>query len=215
MMKTTAPPRVSAWLVDLFASREQSETILGDLLEEFTAIAARDGEVAARRGYRRQSASTIVHLLIGQARLAPWWTALWAISGVVLFNLILGGIRGSAVAVAAHYRVYDHVSAVAYWQAERIAERYATPLLVGLLVAGAARGREMLAAAAVCSTAILWTVMALPIAVLLASDVQRRELTWAVVPNIVASNLMLVALILAGAAMVRRMRPSTPVSLRA
>jgi hypothetical protein len=34
----TRPPRLVAWLVELFASTNQSESILGDLHEEFLDI---------------------------------------------------------------------------------------------------------------------------------------------------------------------------------
>jgi hypothetical protein len=37
------PPRVAAWLVDLFTPGEQAESILGDILEEFSDVATKSG----------------------------------------------------------------------------------------------------------------------------------------------------------------------------
>src|SRR5204862_5771919 len=37
------PPRVAVWLLDLFTHYEQTESIPGDLLEEFSAVASRSG----------------------------------------------------------------------------------------------------------------------------------------------------------------------------
>jgi hypothetical protein len=53
------PPRLAAWLVELFTSVEQAECILGDLAEEFSDLASRSGAVHARRWYWRQSLKTI------------------------------------------------------------------------------------------------------------------------------------------------------------
>jgi hypothetical protein len=56
----TRPPRLAAWLVNLFASVEDAESILGDLHEEFSDIVSKSGVVPARRWYWRQSVKTIV-----------------------------------------------------------------------------------------------------------------------------------------------------------
>lgn len=55
------PPRIAAWLVELFVSVEQAESILGDLHEEFSDVASKSGVVAARRWYWRQSINTLAH----------------------------------------------------------------------------------------------------------------------------------------------------------
>ena len=52
------PPRPATWLVDLFAPPSRADAILGDLLEEFTSIAAASGQRAARRRYWRQAIKT-------------------------------------------------------------------------------------------------------------------------------------------------------------
>jgi hypothetical protein len=45
MMSRTSfsPPRIATWLVDLFASDEQAESITGDLIEGFSEQASKSG----------------------------------------------------------------------------------------------------------------------------------------------------------------------------
>ena len=61
------PPRTPAWFVELFASPQEADGILGDLAEEFSASVARDGDKEARRRYRRQAWLTNRDLA-----LSPW-----------------------------------------------------------------------------------------------------------------------------------------------
>jgi hypothetical protein len=78
------PPRLAAWLVYLFASVEDAESILGDLHEEFLDVASKSGIVPARRWHWRQSVKTIAHLARSSFRTAPW-----SLAGVVLLALLL------------------------------------------------------------------------------------------------------------------------------
>jgi len=48
------PPRTATWLVVMFAS-EEKDSLEGDLLEEFSDLAARSGAAVARRWYWRQT----------------------------------------------------------------------------------------------------------------------------------------------------------------
>ncbi|SRR6266446_6783115 len=75
------PPRIAVWLVDLFIPIEQAESIPGDMLEEFTALASRSGVAAARHWYWRQSVKTIAHLIGSEFRVAP----------LSIFGIVLGG----------------------------------------------------------------------------------------------------------------------------
>src|SRR5215510_5219875 len=81
---TPRPPRLAAWLVSLFGSSEQAESILGDLSEEFLDIVSKSGIAFARRWYWRQSLKTIAHLAGSSFRTAPWLLA-----GVVLLGFLL------------------------------------------------------------------------------------------------------------------------------
>jgi hypothetical protein len=78
------PPRIASWLVELFAPTEHAESILGDLLEEFSDLASKSGLASAHRWYWRQSAKTIVHLFGTGLRIAPW-----SIVGIVLGGFLL------------------------------------------------------------------------------------------------------------------------------
>ena len=78
------PPRLASWLVELFASDDQAESILGDLHEEFSDIVSKSGTVSARRWYWRQTAKTIAHLVGAAFRVAPW-----SIAGTVLLGFVL------------------------------------------------------------------------------------------------------------------------------
>lgn len=51
------PPRIAAWLVKLFASAEE-ESILGDLIEEYSDLALKSGLAFARHWYWRQAVKT-------------------------------------------------------------------------------------------------------------------------------------------------------------
>lgn len=70
-MPLPRPPRLGTWLVELFASAEQAESILGDFHEEFSDVVSKSGVLAARRWYWRQIndsipiASVATSLLIG------------------------------------------------------------------------------------------------------------------------------------------------------
>ena len=80
-------PRAAVWLIELFTPYEQAESILGDLLEEFSNIASKSGVAYARRWYWRQSVRTVFHLVRSGFRVAPWSIAGVAVGGVLLMQL--------------------------------------------------------------------------------------------------------------------------------
>jgi hypothetical protein len=139
------PPRVAVWLVNLFAPVEEAESILGDLLEEFTQVASKSGVGFARSWYWRQSVRTVGHLAGTGFRTAPW-TAAAAI--VVGFLLMRFGLRLSHTAVEAvldRYQVWEnHFDAYRPWIGVTEGMQHViVATLVGIIVAVAAKGREM------------------------------------------------------------------------
>jgi hypothetical protein len=78
------PPFLATWLLELFAPEEHTESIAGDLLEEFSSLQAKSGVASARRWYWRQSTKTVVRLIGNGFRIAPW-----SIIGVVLGGFLL------------------------------------------------------------------------------------------------------------------------------
>lgn len=142
------PPRIAAWLVELFASAEQEQSILGDLHEEFSDIVSKSGIVSARRWYWRQSAKTIANLAGAAFRAAPWSIAVAVFVGFVLrrFTFTLPDDIISAVLRA--QRPYSNLRYGFYvWQIT-----YGIPIVhammsmfVGCLIALFAKRREMIA----------------------------------------------------------------------
>ena len=86
------PPRVAAWLIELFTPYEQAESIPGDLLEAFSDLASKSGAAYARRWFWRQTAPTISHLVRSGFQAAPWSSA-----GVVLVRRAPPGAVGSHI----------------------------------------------------------------------------------------------------------------------
>jgi hypothetical protein len=142
------PPRLAAWLVDLFASREQAESILGDLSEEFSDLATRSGIANARRWYRLQSAKTIAHLAGAAFHTATPWPVVALFLGLLLSRFSAGLPEHLIVALLRTQRPYSsrHYEAYVWLLAYGIPIISITQsLLIGCVVALLARGREMVA----------------------------------------------------------------------
>lgn len=148
--KRPRPRRIAAWLVELFASAEQAESILGDLLEEFSDVASKSGVAAARRWYWRQSVRTIFHLFGAAFRDDPW-----SIAGIVLLGFL---VHSFSAAVQAPERVIMTILRAQRPYSNLHYEFYVglinygipiacvvTSLLIGCVLAVLARGREVVA----------------------------------------------------------------------
>lgn len=139
------PPRFAAWLVEIFASAEQAESILGDLHEEFSDIVSKSGVVPARRWYWRQSAKTIFHLAGAAFRVAPW-----SLAGVVLFGFLMRWFSFSlseslVVAILRTQRPYSNHHVMAYMSFliyGTLIAHVLTSALIGCVTAFFAKGRE-------------------------------------------------------------------------
>jgi hypothetical protein len=134
------PPRTAAWFVELFASPQEADGILGDLAEEFSASVARDGEPEARRRYRRQAWRTVRDLAVSQWRSRPWATLALAVSGLLLTTgiwpagLVLTVPTGLAArALVTHYPVYHYLPASLFWQIVFVLPSLFAGILVALV----------------------------------------------------------------------------------
>jgi hypothetical protein len=142
------PPRLAAWLVDLFASADHAESLLGDLSEEFSDITSKSGVVCARRWYWRQAATTIADLSGVGFRLAPWSLAGALLLGFALRwfgsslpeRIIITILRAQRPYSDLHYDLYVWLVT---WGIPIAGVAEMT--LIGCIVAAVAKGREILA----------------------------------------------------------------------
>src|SRR5207248_2230363 len=78
------PPRIACWFVSLFVPAGLADSMLGDLLEEFSVLASKSGIAAARQWYWRQAVRTIAHFFTAAFRAAPWSTLAALLGGFLL-----------------------------------------------------------------------------------------------------------------------------------
>ena len=102
------PPRMATWLLNLFTPAEEGQSILGDLLEEFSYLASKLGVAFARRWYWRQAVKTIAHLAGTGFRVAPWSTTAVVGGGFLLLRFVSGLPERAIFAVLERYQVFDH-----------------------------------------------------------------------------------------------------------
>jgi hypothetical protein len=141
------PPRTAVWLVNLFTPAEQGESILGDLLEEFSHVESKSGVAVARSWYWRQTVKTITHLFGTGFHAAPWSTAAAVVGGFLLLRFVSRSPEHAIFAVLRRYRVFDHhFGAYVFLATDGVAAAHVmASMFVGCIVALAAKGREMVA----------------------------------------------------------------------
>jgi hypothetical protein len=141
------PPRIAVWLLTLFALDDEAESILGDLLEEFTLVASNSGGPFARRWYWRQTLKTVLQLAVLGFRTSPWLTAAAIVGGFFLRGVVGRLVEPTIFAVIEKYQIPEHhFSAYVFLATTGIDTGYLiTFLFVGFIVAFVARGREMMA----------------------------------------------------------------------
>lgn len=148
------PPQLAAWVVDLFIPREHAESILGDLLEEFSEIASRSGLTYARRWYYwRQSVKTVGQLVSAGFRAAPWLIITTTVGGFLLFvfgsslpeKLIVGVLEIRRHHVIPYYTQREMDAHVFWLNTGILTGNLLVALIVGCIVAMVAKAREMVA----------------------------------------------------------------------
>jgi hypothetical protein len=141
------PPRIAIWLVNLFTCAEEAESILGDLLEEFSDLESKSGAAVARSWYWRQTVKTVAHLIVDGFQNAPLSTTGAVVGGFLLLRFVSGLPEKAIFAVLHRYRVYDHhFNAYVFLATDGIAIGHViASMFVGCMVALAAKGREMVA----------------------------------------------------------------------
>jgi hypothetical protein len=166
------PPRIAVWLIGLFTPDKEAEAVPGDLLEEFSHLAAESGVVIARRWYWRQTAKTITHLAGAAFRSAPWTMAAAIVGGFLLHGFLSGLPEKFLSAVTERYLMFWSAHFQAYtWVLNGVGIAHLmASLLVGCMVALAAKGREMVATMALAlvfcgmvAAALVWVATRRPI----------------------------------------------------
>jgi hypothetical protein len=139
------PPRVASWLLTLFVPAELAESIQGDLLEESSALASQSGLAVARSWYWRQTLRTIAHF--SSAAIRAWSTLVVVLGGFLLLRFVSGLSEKFLALVTDKYLAYWSAHLHAYvWLLRGIPVAHVIgSLLVGCMVALAAKGREVVA----------------------------------------------------------------------
>lgn len=141
------PPRIATWLVNLFTSAREGESILGDLLEEYSYLASKSGGAVARSWYWRQTVKTIAHLAVDGFCLAPWSTTAATVGGFLLLRFGFRLQERAIFAVLSRYSVFEHhFTAYLFFASVGLdIARVILSMFVGCFVALVAKGREMVA----------------------------------------------------------------------
>ncbi len=148
------PPRVAVWLLDRFTPYEQTESIPGDLLEEFSDVASKSGVAYARRWYWRQSVRTILHVVRSGFRVAPWSIAGAVVGGVLLVQVghalaewaIRTGIEKFVNHRVLPFHLLSHPALISLLvNIGMYLCRLTVAMLIGCIIALACKSREMLA----------------------------------------------------------------------
>ena len=141
------PPRIAVWLVNLFTPAQEGESILGDLLEEYSQLASKSGVSFARKWYWRQTVNTLAHLVGAGFRIAPWSTTAVVVGGFLLLRFVSGLPEWAIFAVLHRYRVFErHFNAYVFFATNGIGIGHViVSMLIGCMVALAAQGKEMVA----------------------------------------------------------------------
>jgi hypothetical protein len=197
------PPGVAVWLVTLFTPAEETESLVGDLLEEFSLVASKSGVAAARQWYWRHMVNTIAHLIAAGFRAAPLEITAIAIGGFLLrwffFRLSNPAVDSEINALLDRYRVYENVQAYLFClQASMLIEHLLVNTLLGVVIACVAKGREM---AATLTLALLSVALAIPPAVQWVAKTGDYGILWTLLHTCIFSIA-----IVAGGAFVRTRR---------
>jgi hypothetical protein len=144
------PPSYALWLINLFACSEDSESLVGDMQEEFSHIASTAGVAPARRWFWRQTLATIPYLFIRGFLGAPLWTATAVLGGFLLMRTVSRLPEMAIFALLAKYRVFEnHFGTYVFFSTYGIALGHVVAsLFVGFGVAVVAKRREMIATTA-------------------------------------------------------------------
>jgi hypothetical protein len=200
-------PRLAQWMINLFALRDEAESILGDLQEEFLQVRSSAGLKAARHWYRRQMRKTIAHLFLSGLRTSPLtWAAV--IGGLLLLRLAHSAPDWLLSELTDKYLFYWSNHFAAYrWLLRVMWPAYlAASLFTGCMVALLAKGREMVATS---TLSLILCAMVFVASVSQATSTGNFLSLWSV-----ATGLSDPVAIILGGIIVRQHRFATAIRLR-
>lgn len=172
------PPRIAVWLLNLFALADESESILGDLLEEFSLLASKSGVAFARRWYWRQTIRTVPQLARAGVRTAPWLTGAAIVGGFCLRKLIAPLVEPAIFAGLERYQAFFeyHLNTYMFLASTGIdIGHIVTFLFIGFVVALAARRNEMVATIAL---ALFWAALSVVGSIIGVTRTGNDALLW-------------------------------------
>jgi hypothetical protein len=158
MPRPSMPEPPAAWrlLVSLMTQPGQAGPILGDLAEEFTAIARESGNRAARRWYRRQAAKTALELLASEFRSASWAIATVAFGS---YMLLLGSVQLVELVTGLlleKFPIYTYIDASRFWWLYAVClQCIVCPVLAGWMAGWLAGRRVMPVAVALSAVSVV------------------------------------------------------------
>lgn len=146
-LQPPAPPRTAMWFLTLFTPAEVEESVTGDLLEEFSAIAIESGDAFARRWFWRQILKTIIDAVGSAFRAAPWLMLVTVIGGIWSTGFATRSSQHAMRMFLDARRIYElHPNAYLFWLKFPLEIGHiAICTGIGALVAFAARRIEMAA----------------------------------------------------------------------
>jgi len=204
-------PTAAVWLVELFASDRQLESICGDLSEEFSDRLARSGSAAARRWYWRQSIRTVGDLIVAGLRDSPVLITLSVLAGLALLGFSIP-MPERIIDAVIHYFQHGVISAPSnldlFWLNTGIlAGRFLVAVLVGGMIAWISAGKEVIVGLS------LGTIWALATTIALGSWIIRfwpgTTIALALAEWAIEKNLLLIAAaVVTGSIIVRVCRVS-------
>lgn len=174
--RVARPPHIADWLLSLFAITG-SESILGDLQEEFSLQASRSGFAFARRWYRWQTMRTLLHLAVVSARTSPCLTA-FAVAAGFLLRRTLGPLVDPAMfALIERFQLFDrHFDAYRFLASTGIDLAHLIAfLIVGFVVAFVAREAEIVATTIL---AMIYAAMAIFASAYIVSKTGDAAMLW-------------------------------------
>jgi hypothetical protein len=142
------PLRMAVWLLNLFGVAEESESILGDLLEEFSLLASKSGVAFARRWYWQQTIKPVPQIAGIGIHNAPWVAGAAIVGGFTLRKLVAPLVEPAIFAVLDRYQVFfeHHLGTYTFFASTGIdIGHIITFLFIGFVVALVARRNEMVA----------------------------------------------------------------------